>query len=228
MRERRLHGHHRIQQRDEVRPRADRIDRGAGAALRGIEPRRGGRGEVPARRRAEHPDPIGPDAELARSSADRAHRAQQIQQGRRMPVFRQAVLQDEDGHARAREMRRDAVHFVRHGESRIAATCAHNHGSAVGSALWRRVDSQRRHMNIADAAINKLFDAAAGGIDGRAGNTFRPQRDFGGRHLQQLRRRPHGRRDANRVNAALEPRHAVLANANRRLPRAHGQERDRA
>ena len=35
-------------------------------------------------------------------------------------------------------------------------------------------------------------------------------------------------RDAHRVDAALEPRHAILANADRRVARAQGQERHRA
>ena len=58
VRERRLHRHDRIQQRDEVRTRADRIDRRAGPPFGGVEPRRGGRREVAAGRCAEQADAI--------------------------------------------------------------------------------------------------------------------------------------------------------------------------
>jgi hypothetical protein len=64
VRERRLHRHDRIQQGDEVRPR-DRIDRRAGAALGGIEPRGRRRRQVAAGRCAEQADAIGTDAEFA-------------------------------------------------------------------------------------------------------------------------------------------------------------------
>ena len=184
---------------------------------------------MPARRRAEHADPIGADAELAARERGRAHGAQHILQAAqdgRIPTSRYFSAKTATP-ARV-SMRRDARHFVRHRQPRIAAAGTHDHRGAVGGALRRRIVRSASASCTLLTRPSTTVRSAAVRLDGAPGTPSGHSAISAAGTFSNCGDDSTARRDANGVNAALEPRDAVLTNADRRSPAPQRQERDRA
>ena len=220
---RRLHRHHRIQQRHEVRTRGDAIEQRAGTPVGRIKVRGRRRREVPARGGAEQADAIRPHAEFGRARSDQPHGAQHVLQRCRMTVVCQAVFEREHGDTPAGQEVDRAGHLVVHRQPGVGAPGARDHRGA-GRRAWRRsVVGERRIVDVGNAPIDHTLGSRIGAP---ARHALRPNRNQLRGNREELRWPQHRWRDAHGVDAALEPRHEILPHADRRATGAKRLERD--
>ena len=173
-----LHRNHRKHQHEEVGASADPIERRSGAPLGRVEQRAGGRREMAAGRAAEQADALRLHAPLRRPRPHRPDGTQRIAQRSGMAVFNSPVFEHEDGDPESIQPARDLAALRPHGNADVAATGRVNHRRAVGRACRRRIDRQRRAVDVREPTVAVVLLGAGVGLEVR--HAFGPEVDHGG------------------------------------------------